>query len=114
MVSKLPAVGPVRPRAENRLGWRLSMNLSTADGASVRAKNRVPSLDALRAIAILLVLVFHYARGNAPPWFAVVADHGWIGVDLFFVLSGFLIARQLFVPLARGEAPRLGEFFARR
>ena len=39
---------------------------------------------------------------------------GWIGVDLFFVLSGYLIGGQLLMPLTRGEPIKLGRFFARR
>jgi peptidoglycan/LPS O-acetylase OafA/YrhL len=39
---------------------------------------------------------------------------GWIGVDLFFVLSGYLIGGQLLAPLVRGERFNLGRFFARR
>jgi peptidoglycan/LPS O-acetylase OafA/YrhL len=39
---------------------------------------------------------------------------GWIGVDLFFVLSGYLIGGQLLAPVARGQGIRLGRFFARR
>jgi peptidoglycan/LPS O-acetylase OafA/YrhL len=39
---------------------------------------------------------------------------GWIGVDLFFVLSGYLIGGQLVAPLARGQDIKLGRFFARR
>jgi len=39
---------------------------------------------------------------------------GWIGVDLFFVLSGYLIGGQLLSPLARGQRIQLGRFFARR
>jgi len=39
---------------------------------------------------------------------------GWIGVDLFFVLSGYLIGGQLLAPLARGQRINLGTFFARR
>lgn len=39
---------------------------------------------------------------------------GWIGVDLFFVLSGYLIGGQLLAPLARHQPIRLGSFFARR
>ena len=39
---------------------------------------------------------------------------GWIGVDLFFVLSGYLIGGQLLAPLAREKSIRLGRFFARR
>lgn len=47
----------------------------------VAAKHYVPEIDGLRAVAIGLVLVCHYAQSGA----------GWMGVDLFFVLSGFLI-----------------------
>jgi len=39
---------------------------------------------------------------------------GWIGVDLFFVLSGYLIGGQLLAPIARGQGIKLGRFFARR
>jgi peptidoglycan/LPS O-acetylase OafA/YrhL len=39
---------------------------------------------------------------------------GWMGVDLFFVLSGYLIASQLFRPLAQGHSPDYGKFFSRR
>jgi peptidoglycan/LPS O-acetylase OafA/YrhL len=39
---------------------------------------------------------------------------GWIGVDLFFVLSGYLIGGQLLAPLARDQRLNLGRFFARR
>ena len=39
---------------------------------------------------------------------------GWIGVDLFFVLSGYLIGGQLLTPLARNQRVDLGRFFARR
>lgn len=39
---------------------------------------------------------------------------GWIGVDLFFVLSGYLIGGQLLAPLARNQSINLGRFFARR
>ena len=39
---------------------------------------------------------------------------GWAGVDLFFVLSGYLIGRQIAMPLARNESWSAGRFFARR
>jgi peptidoglycan/LPS O-acetylase OafA/YrhL len=39
---------------------------------------------------------------------------GWIGVDLFFVLSGYLIGGQLLAPLARNQRINIGRFFARR
>jgi peptidoglycan/LPS O-acetylase OafA/YrhL len=66
-----------------------------------RAAGHIPALDGARGVAILLVLLFHFA-GPFPgqpdlPSKVVRAGMagGWIGVDLFFVLSGFLITRNL-------------------
>ena len=56
--------------------------------------NRLHGLDHLRAIAILLVMIFHYGRG-IPSWLEPIQQIGWTGVDLFFVLSGYLIGFQL-------------------
>jgi peptidoglycan/LPS O-acetylase OafA/YrhL len=59
--------------------------------------SRDDSLDVLRACAILSVLSFHALDLHTPPSsLARVLAFGWMGVDLFFVLSGFLIARQVF------------------
>jgi peptidoglycan/LPS O-acetylase OafA/YrhL len=52
---------------------------------------RLPELDGLRAIAILLVLLGHHLACAPVPWLRRVVEMGWVGVDLFFVLSGFLI-----------------------
>jgi len=59
---------------------------------------RIPELDGLRGIAIALVLIFHYIGGveHAPLGFWMdrslsALSAGWSGVDLFFILSGFLI-----------------------
>jgi peptidoglycan/LPS O-acetylase OafA/YrhL len=74
---------------------------------------RQPGLDLLRALAIIVVVIYHAALfGFKLP---CRADRfGWIGVDLFFVLSGYLIGGQLFAPLARDQRLNLGRFFARR
>ncbi|AKJ04784.1 peptidoglycan/LPS O-acetylase OafA/YrhL [Archangium gephyra] len=84
------------------------------DSRPVDPARHAPGLDTLRVLAIVLVLGFHYPREGAPEWFAAAAGFGWAGVDLFFVLSGFLIGRQLLAPLAHGERPRLGAFCLRR
>ncbi|CAH0158431.1 O-acetyltransferase OatA [Massilia sp. Bi118] len=76
---------------------------------------RLKGLDTLRALAIGLVLMSHYngfvARDSI---FGFIGEVGWAGVDLFFVLSGYLIGNQLLTPAARGEPLSLKAFFARR
>lgn len=65
-----------------------------------------PELDGLRAVAVYLVLLFH--SGLA------VARGGYVGVDLFFVLSGFLITSVLLSDIAASGRIRFGAFYARR
>src|ERR1700674_4975966 len=54
--------------------------------------NRIPELDGIRGIAILLVLISHFGAPRAP-WLPLkhFMELGWYGVDVFFALSGFLI-----------------------
>jgi peptidoglycan/LPS O-acetylase OafA/YrhL len=74
-----------------------------------------PGLDTLRAAAIALVFTYHYAIFvSRTATFGWLGDVGWTGVDLFFVLSGYLIANQLFAGMARGESLSLPRFYARR
>lgn len=76
---------------------------------------RLAGLDTLRALAIALVLVSHYhGFVSHAPTFGFIGRIGWAGVDLFFVLSGYLIGNQLLAPSARGESLDLKTFFARR
>ena len=72
------------------------------------AKSRNPGLDTLRACAIALVFMYHYdVFVSHEATFGWLSDIGWTGVDLFFVLSGYLIANQLFAGIARGQVPSL-------
>lgn len=64
-----------------------------------------PDIDGLRAVAILSVLAYH-----ATPW---RMPGGFIGVDIFFVISGFLISTIIFSSLERGRFS-LVEFYVRR
>ena len=63
-------------------------------------KNRMPALDGLRAMAITMVFLEHYAGGSHGGLLLRIVNmvrvHLGVGVDLFFVLSGFLITRILY------------------
>lgn len=71
-------------------------------------------LDHLRAFAITFVLLFHYQFFGAPQWVHMIAKFGWTGVDLFFVLSGYLISSHLFAEQAATNTISLKTFFIKR
>jgi peptidoglycan/LPS O-acetylase OafA/YrhL len=71
----------------------------------------LPGLDGYRALAVLLVLLFHARIGDPPHAFLEV---GWIGVQLFFVLSGFLISGLLLRSKNQPLGPYLRAFYGRR
>lgn len=94
-------------------------------GADART---IPTLDGMRGIAVLAVLAFHFAwtfPGEDPTKAVTgldkVAVHlhnflwsGWTGVDLFFVLSGYLITRGLVAPSKKPLGARMKSFWMRR
>lgn len=73
-------------------------------------------LDVVRALAILLVLVSHgrVFLAEIAPWTAALKVGGFLGVELFFVLSGFLIGRILLKLSGRLSWASLGQFLSRR
>ncbi|PUZ29443.1 acyltransferase [Chitinophaga parva] len=72
-------------------------------------------LDHLRAFAITFVFLYHYGRiFPHPAWTNTISAFGWTGVDLFFVLSGYLIASQLFAGIAAGKGVDFPTFFIKR
>lgn len=80
-------------------------------------RDHLPSLDGLRAVAILLVLWFHLPRSVLPTWInqaSIALDPGYFGVDLFFVLSGFLITRILLFDKQSRTKGCLRQFYLRR
>jgi peptidoglycan/LPS O-acetylase OafA/YrhL len=76
-----------------------------ASDAAARSSH-LPGIDGLRAIAVILVVVFHVVPGALPG--------GGLGVDIFFVLSGFLITGLLVAEKGENGHIRLRSFWARR
>jgi peptidoglycan/LPS O-acetylase OafA/YrhL len=89
----------------------------TREAASGQPEGHLPALDGLRGLAILLVIVIH-SGGFSSPQTRLDRLHlgaismGWMGVDLFFVLSGFLITGILLD--AKGNSHFFRNFYARR
>ncbi|MBI3234854.1 MAG: acyltransferase [Bacteroidetes bacterium] len=79
-------------------------------------QQKLYGLDHLRALSIIFVFLFHYfiLSGGKPEWLPNFAKFGWTGVDLFFVLSGFLISSLLFVQINQGENISFKQFFLKR
>jgi len=87
--------------------------------AKAQSSSRIPELDGVRGVAILLVVICHYFGGDThgPPNFPFslvkdVVSLFWCGVDLFFVLSGFLIGGILMDQ--RNSAGYFKTFYVRR
>jgi peptidoglycan/LPS O-acetylase OafA/YrhL len=72
---------------------------------------KIPQLDAVRGIAILLVLI-HNTDAFSSLHLEAISTYGWMGVDLFFVLSGFLITGILLE--AKQSKSYFKNFYARR
>ena len=76
--------------------------LSTSQAAVKEPLAHIPALDGVRGVAVLLVLAYHLLWANSHTanrvafWLLKFREAGWIGVDLFFVLSGFLITGILY------------------
>ena len=106
-------------REETRLVFSLafahSCRLDMSDRSALKPP-RDPNLDLLRAVAIVIVVLFHIgARWPFPrPWLVAATAFGERGVDLFFVLSGWLIGGLLWREWQRFGSVEVGRFLLRR
>jgi len=89
---------------------KLSVLPEVALPVSGAMPRRIPELDGIRGIAIILVIGCHYEVFTHLFW--GLPKFGWIGVDVFFVLSGFLITSVLLN--LRGRADSFSTFYSRR
>jgi peptidoglycan/LPS O-acetylase OafA/YrhL len=98
--------------------------MPAATSHAVDTAHRDPALDGIRAVAVLLVFLFHFGGGLSSHnpllhLFGIVTESGWIGVVIFYTLSGFLITGGIWDSLnPPGGSPRpahvVGNFYARR
>ncbi|MEO0426310.1 MAG: acyltransferase family protein [Pseudomonadota bacterium] len=70
-----------------------------------------PEIDGLRAIAVISVIAYHARRGGT---LGFDLSGGYVGVDIFFVISGYLIARLMLAEIRETGRLRLGAFYMRR
>ena len=75
-------------------------------GETTETRERAPGLDGIRALAVLIVIGFHEGASGL--------RGGFLGVDIFFVLSGFLITDLLIARYDRAGRLNLADFWTRR
>jgi len=83
----------------------MRMTLMTGKAHAPLSEGYLPALDGMRALAIALVLIFHVNDSYLPG--------GFVGVDLFFVISGFIITRSILTARGKGGFSIL-DFYRRR
>ena len=100
-------------------GYPLDLSRAEETGsqrAKLLVKTRDPWLDLLRAAAITLVVIYHVTQSwpVSKPWLYPYTNLGAKGVDLFFVLSGWLIGGLFWSELKETRSVNVGRFWVRR
>jgi peptidoglycan/LPS O-acetylase OafA/YrhL len=94
--------------------WRWSLGCShvVTQAKRTSVRTRLPQLDGVRGIAILLVMLVNSSEKYPALRLDSIVGKGWMGVDLFFALSGFLITHILLD--AKNRPDYFRNFYARR
>ncbi len=79
--------------------------------AALQTKPHYPILDGLRGVASVTVVIFHLCEANSTSRFTQIINHGYLAVDFFFLLSGFVIG---YAYDDRWNKMSIGSFFKRR
>jgi peptidoglycan/LPS O-acetylase OafA/YrhL len=90
----------------------LALPITLQETASTFRLGHRPALDGVRGLAIVLVIIHHVY--HMVPWSHTVISGGYLGVDLFFVLSGFLITSLIIEEHANTGSVNLARFYMRR
>ncbi|HWM20145.1 MAG TPA: acyltransferase, partial [Ilumatobacteraceae bacterium] len=101
-----PSMAPRRRHPAMRSPEELRRNTVRRQLRGVASSDFRPDVEGMRALAVIVVVLFHLRIG--------VFKGGFVGVDVFFVLSGFLITRLLLNELAASGTIALPNFWARR
>jgi peptidoglycan/LPS O-acetylase OafA/YrhL len=78
----------------------------------VKLPKQIPQFDFLRGVAVLAVMIYHVQRDVPSLHIKLISQYGLVGVDLFFVISGFLITGILL--RTKGKKGYLTNFYAKR
>lgn len=110
-----PAVRIAPPEPEPIPGHTAVMDPGSPTSPELKSR-RIPGLDGLRAVSILLVIGWHLRSSGSAPWLDPLwrFDTGNLGVRVFFVISGYLITSILLAEHARTGTIDLRRFYLRR
>jgi peptidoglycan/LPS O-acetylase OafA/YrhL len=92
------------------------MDTLVAPAATTKTHNRLyyPALDGLRFLAFAIVFIHHHELFKHIPYLTSLHKNGWIGVDLFFILSAFLFTRLLIEEYRKTGTINYRKFYIRR
>lgn len=110
LIDAAPAHGP----SQESKTTISSENVEVSSVSLPSGHQHFPGLDTLRSVAILIVIPWHAMGWIHNPPLRGFGRYGWCGVDLFFVLSGFLIGSQLFQMIQKEGCLRFGHFYFKR
>lgn len=81
---------------------------------NISGNSYLPELDGLRFLAFMLVFIHHHPFFSTIPYLSFLSNYGWIGVDLFFVLSAFLLTKLLLEEYQLVQSINIKNFYLRR